>query len=62
MFDLVINNVLIIDGKANKPFKGSIGIIKDKIATISKDEMLSGIKIIDGKSHVLAPGFLIVLF
>jgi N-acyl-D-amino-acid deacylase len=58
MFDLVINNVLIIDGKANKPFKGSIGIIKDKIATISKDEMLSGIKIIDGKSHVLAPGFI----
>ncbi|WP_027624050.1 N-acyl-D-amino-acid deacylase family protein [Clostridium lundense] len=58
MFDLVINNVLIIDGKGNTPFKGSIGIIKDKIATISKDYSLDGLKSIDGKDHILAPGFI----
>lgn len=58
MFDLVINNVLIIDGNASKPFKGSIGIIKDKIATITNNELLDGIKSIDGNGNVLCPGFI----
>lgn len=58
MFDLVINNVLIIDGNASKPFKGAIGIIKDKIATITKDKFLSGVKSIDGNGNVLCPGFI----
>lgn len=59
MFDIVINNALIVDGNGNKPFKGSIGIEKDVIKKICRENsILDGKITIDAKGDVLSPGFI----
>ncbi|GAA0725676.1 amidohydrolase family protein [Clostridium malenominatum] len=59
MFDIVINNALIVDGSGNKPFKGSIGIEKDRIKKICRENsILNGKVIIDAEGNILSPGFI----
>ncbi|MBU5483417.1 D-aminoacylase [Clostridium sp. MSJ-11] len=59
MFDIVIKNALIVDGSGNKPFKGSIGIEKDVIKKICReDSTLEGKVTIDAKGNILSPGFI----
>jgi len=56
-FDLVLKNVEIVDGTGEKPFKGSIGIIDDKITEVgnikgkSKNER-------DCSGFIACPGFI----
>ncbi|MGM0437547.1 MAG: N-acyl-D-amino-acid deacylase family protein [Bacillota bacterium] len=56
MFDMVINNGEIIDPK-DGVYKANIGVKKNKIKKISKDE-LKGKKIIDAESEMISPGFI----
>lgn len=57
MYDLAINNGIIVDGTNTPSYIGSIGVLKDKIVKISKDPLEALINI-DVKGKILAPGFI----
>lgn len=57
MFDLVINNGYIIDGKLTPGYYGNIGILGNKIIEISK-ETLAGREVIDATGLIVSPGFI----
>lgn len=56
MYDLIIKNGLIYDGKGSEPFEADIGISEDKIVAIGKIEEDS-IETIDAKGKIVTPGF-----
>ena len=56
MYDLIIKNGLIYDGKGSEPFEADIGISEDKIVAIGKIEENS-IETIDAKGKIVTPGF-----
>ena len=56
MYDLIIKNGLIYDGKGSEPFEADIGITEDKIVAIGKIEEGS-IETIDAKGKIVTPGF-----
>ena len=56
MYDLIIKNGLIYDGKGSEPFEADIGIPEDKIVAIGKIEEDS-IETIDAKGKIVTPGF-----
>ena len=57
VFDLIIENGLIIDGSGNPWFKGNIGVQAGKIKRIGKFEGEAE-NIIDAKGLVVSPGFI----
>jgi N-acyl-D-aspartate/D-glutamate deacylase len=56
MYDLIIRNGLIYDGKGSEPFEADIAISEDKIVAIGKIEEDS-IETIDAKGKIVTPGF-----
>ena len=56
MYDLIIKNGLIYDGKGGEPFEADIAISEDKIVAIGKIEEDS-IETIDAKGKIVTPGF-----
>ena len=56
MYDLIIKNGMIYDGKGSEPFEADIGISEDKIVAIGKIEENS-IETIDAKGKIVTPGF-----
>ncbi|KAF0092669.1 MAG: N-acyl-D-amino-acid deacylase [Fusobacteria bacterium] len=56
MFDLVIHNGLIIDGKLTPRYYGNIGIVGNRIVKISKT-LLAGREVIDATGLIVSPGF-----
>ena len=56
MYDLIIKNGMIYDGKGSEPFEADIGISEDKIVAIGKIEEGS-IETIDAKGKIVTPGF-----
>ncbi len=57
MFDLVINNGLIIDGKLTPRYQGNIGIMGNRIVEISNN-LLAGREVIDATGLIVSPGFI----
>lgn len=57
MFDLVINNGLIIDGENRPGYYGNIGIQGNRIVEIS-EEILAGREIFDATGFIVSPGFI----
>ena len=62
MLDTLIQNALIVDGSGEKPYKGTVGILNGKIATITREQTLpktlEAKHIIDAHGHVVCPGFI----
>ena len=56
MFDLIIKNGLIYDGKGSEPFKADLAISNEKIVEIGKIED-KGRKVIDAEGKIVTPGF-----
>ena len=56
MYDLIIKNGMIYDGKGSEPFEADIGISEEKIVAIGKIEENS-IETIDAKGKIVTPGF-----
>ena len=56
MYDLIIKNGMIYDGKGSEPFEADIGISEDKIVAIGKIEEGST-ETIDAKGKIVTPGF-----
>lgn len=57
VYDLAINNGIIVDGSSRSRFKGSIGINKSKISKISSSP-LEARKTIDASNLIVSPGFI----
>ena len=56
MFDLIIKNGLIYDGKGSEPFKADLAILNEKIVEIGRIED-EGKKVIDAEGKIVTPGF-----
>ena len=56
MFDLIIKNGLVYDGKGSEPFKADLAISNGKIVEIGKIED-KGRKVIDAEGKIVTPGF-----
>ena len=56
MFDLIIKNGLIYDGKGSEPFKADLAISNEKIVEIGKIED-KGRKVIDAEGKIVTHGF-----
>lgn len=54
----LIRNILLIDGSGKAPYPASIRIQDRKILAIGELKPIKNEKIIDGKGHCLAPGFI----
>ncbi len=56
--DLVVENGWIADGMLPTVFKGTIGVLDDKIAFVREGRpRLSGKRVIDAEERIVAPGF-----
>ena len=56
MFDLIIKNGSIYDGKGSKPYQADIAILNEKIVEIG-DIKGEGKKVIDAEGKIVTPGF-----
>jgi N-acyl-D-aspartate/D-glutamate deacylase len=56
-YDLIIKNGTVIDGSGLPRFRGDVGIIHGKIATIGKIRDRAK-EVLDAEGHVVAPGFI----
>ena len=56
MFDLIIKNGLIYDGKGSEPFKADLAISKEKIVEIGVIDGKAK-EIIDAEGKIVTPGF-----
>lgn len=57
IYDLVIKNATIVDPQKESLFYGNIGVINDKIAVITDEEII-GKKEINAGRHIVSPGFI----
>ena len=57
MFDLVVRNGVIFDGKGGEPFEADIGIVGKNISQVGKFRG-TGLQEIDAKDHIVTPGFI----
>jgi N-acyl-D-amino-acid deacylase len=56
--DLLITNARIVDGSGNPWFRADVAIKDGRIVRIGRALPLSAAQTIDGKGHILAPGFI----
>jgi len=56
--DVLIKNGNIVDGTLAKPFTGDVHVKDGKIHAIGEDIHVEGIKVVDAKGRVVAPGFI----
>jgi len=57
MFDIVLNNGLVVDPETNARYISNVGILNGKIAVITTDE-IHGIQEFDVSNRVVCPGFI----
>ena len=58
MFDILIKNALIVDGKGSPSFEGSVGIKGEKISAIGDLSESQAGTVIDANGLAVAPGFI----
>lgn len=56
-YDLLVKNGRIIDGAGNPWYRGDIGVVGDKIATIGRLGEAKTFRVIDAEGMVVTPGF-----
>ncbi|HEU5232286.1 MAG TPA: D-aminoacylase [Terriglobales bacterium] len=55
--DLLIENVSIVGGTGSEPYRGSVAVCGDRIGAVGRNSC-TATKVIDGRGHALAPGFI----
>ncbi len=58
MYDIILKNGLILDGKGNKPKKANIALFEDSIALITDLDINRAHTVIDCSGKYIAPGFI----
>lgn len=56
-YDVIIENVKVVDGTGKEAFEGSVAIIGDEIVAINPNDTYEVTKKIDGTGRYLVPGF-----
>lgn len=56
--DVIIRNVRVVDGSGNSWYRADIAVRGDRIAAIGNLKLWHGLKEIDGKGQIAAPGFI----
>lgn len=56
MIDILIKNVMIVDGTGTPAYRGNVGVFNDKIVKINGNEEAE--KVIDGSGLYISPGFI----
>jgi N-acyl-D-aspartate/D-glutamate deacylase len=56
--DILIKNVTIVDGTGKSSFKGSIGVVGDRISAVGDPTGISGERVIDAEGLTASPGFI----
>ena len=61
-YDILITNARVVDGTGNPWYRGSVGVIGDRIAYVGPSiPGLAGTRVIDAHEQVVAPGFIDML-
>src|SRR3954469_25649359 len=55
--DLVVANAIVIDGAGTPGVPGWVGVERDRIAAIGRDDAPAAARTIDGRGMVVSPGF-----
>ena len=58
MYDVILKNGLIMDGKGGKGYKADIAVFSSTIALITNSDISRGKKVIDCSGKIVAPGFI----
>ena len=58
MYDIIINNALIIDGTASPPFEADLAIEGQNICEVGRIDRTSAATVIDAAGCAVAPGFI----
>ena len=58
MYDTLISGATIVDGSGSAPYKANVALFGDRIVFIGKESISRARLQIDGRSLVLAPGFI----
>lgn len=56
MIDILIKNVMVVDGTGAPAYRGSVGVSGDKIVSVSGTEAAK--KVIEGEGLYVSPGFI----
>lgn len=56
--DLVVQNAVLHDGTGNAPVQGDLAMKGDRIVAVGNFEVADGVRVIDAKGLVVAPGFI----
>src|ERR687894_258321 len=57
-FDLVITNARVVDGSGNPWFRADVGVKGGRVARVGRVAASEGVRAIDARGHILAPGFI----
>ena len=55
--DLVVKNVMLVDGTGSPARSADVAVSADKIQRVARPNTLNGGEIVDGTNLILAPGF-----
>jgi len=58
MYDYVLRNGLVVDGKRTKPYKASVCIKDGVIASITEEPNIEAKEVIDCEGKIISPGFI----
>ncbi len=58
MYDIILKNGLIIDGRGGKPFLSNVAVFSDSIALITESDITRARNVIDCSGKYIAPGFI----
>lgn len=57
-YDLIIRNGMIYDGSGDRPYRGDVAIIGDKVAYVGAPLRARARRIVDARGLAIAPGFI----
>lgn len=58
MYDVILKNGLVVDGKGGEPYRADVAVFSSTIALIANSDISRGKKVIDCKGKIVAPGFI----
>lgn len=58
MYDIILKNGLVLDGRGSKPFRANVAVFSDSIALVTDKDISRSRLVIDCSGKYVAPGFI----
>lgn len=58
MYDIILKNGLILDGRGSKPFRANVAVFSDSIALVTDKDITRSRLVVDCSGKYIAPGFI----